>query len=168
MDINKIFKIILIIFLLSISISICYYFIVFLPQKEKVKQEQGRQEQLVKEQEKSLEQQEKCKEAGIKAYKEDSLRYGANNMMEPKYFYNKNLNLCLYSGGYFDEDLSSGQCGDILKHSCDSYWERWIKNSFTNESIISVVNFTDENGEWTTDSERINKFWEEHSRLMEP
>ncbi len=158
---NNWFKLgILVVFLIFVF-SLFYYFVVFIPQKEKVKTEQLTQE-------KYLEQQEKCREAGIKAYKEDALRYGANNMLEPKYVYNKNLNLCLYSGGYINEDLSSGQCGDIIKHSCKSYWERWVKNSFTNESIISVVNFTNERGEWMTDSETIDKFWEEHKRLIEP
>ncbi len=113
-----------------------------------------------------LEQQQKCNDAGEKAYKEDSLRYGANNMLEPSYTYNKKLNLCLYSGGYSNEDLSSDQCGDVIKHSCKSYWERWVKNSFTNDSIISVVNFTDNKGDWTAKTEVINKFWEEYKQLM--
>ena len=156
---NNWFKMGILIVFLLVAFSLLYYFAIFIPQKEKVKTEQLTQE-------KYLEQQEKCREAGVKAYKEDSLRYGANNMVEPKYVYNKNLNLCLYSGGYSQENLSSGQCGDIIKHSCDSYWERWVKNSFTNESIISVVNYTDKNGEYTNSSEIINKFWDEHKQLM--
>lgn len=114
----------------------------------------------------SLQNQEKCRSAGEKAYKEDSLRYGVNKTIEPKYTYSEKSNLCLYSGGYNDTDLNSGQCGDILKHSCKSYWERWVKNSFTNERIISVVNFTNEKGEWVTKPEVIDKFWQEHKQLM--
>jgi hypothetical protein len=153
------FKIIIAVDVFIIALSIGYYFIFFVPQNEKIKEKQQAQE-------KYLEQQEKCKEAGLKAYKEDTLLYGVNNMIEPSYAYNKNLNVCLYSGGYNDYNLSSGQCGDTFKHYCDAFWERWVKNSFTNEKIIAVVNFTDEKGEYTAKTETLNEFWEKRKQLM--
>ena len=153
------FKIVIASAILIVAISIGYYFVFFVSSNQKIKTEQQAQE-------KYLEQQEKCKEAGLKAYKEDSLIYGANNMIEPSYTYNKNLNLCLYSGGYNDYNVNSGMCGDTIQHYCDSFWERWVKNSFTNEKLIAVVNFTDDKGEYTAKIETLNEFWDKHKQLM--
>jgi len=156
---NNWFKLIISIAFLIIALSAGYYFVIFMPEKTKITVQQQAQE-------KYLVQQEKCKEAGLKAFQQDSLIYDANNMLEPSYTYNENLNLCLYSGGYRDDDIYSGQCGDIIKHYCDSYWERWVKNSFTNEKIKAIVNYTNKNGEWTADSDDINQFWKDHDKLM--
>lgn len=154
------FKIGILLVLMIITCSVLYFFVFFLPQNERVKAE-------IISQEKLLTQTAKCKDAGLKAFKEDGVRYGIQNMFEPTFAYNARLNTCLYSGGYSDDDATSGQCGDILKHSCKSYWERWVKNSYTNNLVASVVNSTNEKGEWITSAEVVNKFWEDQKFFME-
>ena len=105
----------------------------------------------------SLAEQQECHTAGENAYKADSEMYSGNGylMMEPEYAYNSKLNTCLYYGGYTYNNPSSGQCGDILKHSCDANWERWVKNSFTNATILDVTNFTDPSGNWMASSTQL-------------
>ena len=147
-----------IIIILSIAVlSVAYYFVIFIPQKEGAKTEQQKQEQLIKDQEKELEQQEKCREAGTKAYND----YKRNNSLstgyffDPEFYFNKTLQLCLYSGGY----------------SRTGYWERWVKNSFTNATIIMTYNFSDgiidfDKPADEVASKRIQNFWDKYEELF--
>lgn len=50
MDLNKIFKLVLIIAILTATISISYYYVYFVPQKERAKLELQKQEQIYEEQ----------------------------------------------------------------------------------------------------------------------
>jgi len=112
--------------------------------------------------------QEKCREIGQEAFKADSQVYGAGNLDQPQYGYNKKLNTCIYSSGYrFEGNPSKGVSNDsFLKHNCDAYWEQWVKNSYTNERIIQVYNSVDNKCEWTTPTERIVKFQEDRDELF--
>lgn len=151
MDLNKLLKIVLIVCLLSIGISVFYYFIVFLPQKEKVKLKQQEQEQLVKEQEKDLEQQEKCREIGTKAYNDyKKNNSGVDYFFGPEFHFNKKLQKCFYSGGY----------------SHKNYWERFVKNAYTDESIIITFNFTDREVD-ELKQKSIEAFWDKYAVLFE-
>jgi hypothetical protein len=114
----------------------------------------------------ALKNQEQCRIVGEKAFKADADIYGSTHMIEPQYTFNEKLNTCIYSSGYSFENSSSGKCGDILTHACDAQWERWVKNTYTNDKIIDVFNSTDKNGEWLTKDETINDFWDEYEKLF--
>ena len=65
--------------------------------------------------------------------------------MEPKYHYNIRLGKCLYSGGYRNANSEALSFSDpdfaIKVKSLDYYWERIVKDVYTNETIVSVYNF---------------------------
>jgi hypothetical protein len=110
--------------------------------------------------------QEKCRTAGEKAYAADKLIYG-NELYESQYAYNGKLQTCLYSGGYSHDDPNAKQCGDFLKHDCNAMWERWVKNSFTNEKILDIINFSiNEKGDWSLPTDKINYYWDQEKVLM--
>lgn len=116
----------------------------------------------------SLDLQEKCLEVGRKAYEVDLQQDVTNGFFnEPRYGYSKKLKTCIYSSGFhYLGDSSKGVGGEGLKHNCNAYWERWVKNSYTNEKIIQVSNFSDSNCEWTTKTENIEKFDTESDELF--
>lgn len=151
------FKLGIIIILLIAALSVAYYFVVFIPQKERAKTEQQKQEQLVRDQEKDLEQQENCREAGTKAYSDHKRNnpLSAGYFFDPEFYFNKTLQLCLYSGGY----------------SQNNYWERWVKNSFTDATIIMTYNFTDGVIDFNkpvdeATTKRIESFWDKYEELF--
>lgn len=154
-----------------ISFSVCYYLVIFLPQKESARVEQQKQEQYFQEQksakEEAIANQEKCRIAGEKAYLADKKIYGSE-LNEPRYAYSEELKTCIYAGGYRHNDPNAKQCGDVLKHDCNGHWERWVKNSFTNDKIISVVNFTDKNGEWSASTDRIMDYDKQEEEFFIP
>ncbi len=114
----------------------------------------------------ALKNQKQCYSVGEKAFKADINTYGNNIILEPEYKFSEKLNTCLYSGGYSFENLKSGKCGDILKHTCDARWERWVKDAYTNNKIIDIFNSTNDKGEWTTQNSAINDFWEKYEKLF--
>lgn len=144
------FKIIIVFILVVIT---CFYlFGYFLP----------RNKQML-----ALDLQEKCLKIGQKAYKTDLEQGVADKFYEPRYGYSKKLNTCIYFGGYHDSgNPSKGVSNDIFKNNCDSYWEQWVKNSYTNEKIIQVYNLTDNKCHWTTKIEIIEKFQTETDELF--
>ncbi|MBP9801597.1 MAG: hypothetical protein KBC83_02955 [Candidatus Moranbacteria bacterium] len=154
---------------LIVALSIAYYLVVFLPQKEKVRLEEQRQEKLADEQ-KTMEQKEKeaAKEVAIKTEKcfEDAKKFHEGYIesvtgiyQEPKYTYNQKLGRCLYSGGYNKKlRLLSDANADKLVKTPEYYWERVVKDVYTNETILSAYNFQD--------TESIKAYWDEHSKLM--
>ncbi len=127
-----------------LCIAIGYYLIVYLPKTNSQKF--------------LLAQQEKCLEIGQQAYKADLKQYGVSDLEEPQYGYSKKLNTCIYSSGYhYAGNPSSGTGGEIFTHNCDEHWERWVKNSYTNEKILDVSNFLYK-CEWVTKTEEIEKY----------
>lgn len=140
---------------LVIVASISYYFLSYLPKLNEKKF--------------LLAQQEKCLEVGKTAYEADIRYYGADKLDEPQYGYNKKLNTCIYSNEYFDSgDLSKGQnTRGFFPYNCNANWERWVKNSYTNEKIISVMNYTDAQCQWVTSVDRINKFDTDSENLFD-
>ena len=108
--------------IIVVALSMTYYYVIFLPQKETIELAQEKQQQL-------LRNQEKCRETGTKAYNDykQNNPFYASSFSDPEFYFNETLQLCLYSGGYRKAD----------------YWERWVKNSFTDETIIMTYNYTD-------------------------
>lgn len=161
--------------LLVVSLSVSYYLVIFLPQKEQryVNEQEKQISKQAEQQEKEdlLNQQEsleRCRVAGERAYRADQVQYGNELFDNPKYGYNKKLNVCLYSGGFMHDNPNNPQCGDLLKHDCKGYWQRWVKNSHTNEFIISIYNFADQKTEtgWSLPTEEIEKFWQQEGALF--
>lgn len=160
----------LIIGILIISFSAAYYFFIFLPQKEKVRAEQQKQEQLAREQkEKEEKNRDEEKELQVKAEKcfEDAKKFHQEYIksisgyyFEPKYNYNKKLTKCLYSGGYRKNDslLPFNESFDKQRKSSENYWERIVKDVYTNKTILATYNFQE--------AETITAFWKEHDDLM--
>jgi hypothetical protein len=142
---NKLYKSILVFGFLILSITGAYYTAFYLPK--------------INERNFVLSQQQKCLEVGQAAYKADGQEYGGvANLDDPQYGYSKKLNTCIYSSGYsYQGDPSSGVSNDILKHNCNAYWEKWVKNSYTNEKILEVFN-SNYQCEWTAKPEVIKKF----------
>lgn len=147
--IKRLFIITSIFSFLIISLSVTYYFVVFLPKNN---QEKLKQQQLAKEQE----NQEKCREIGTKIYKDDLKDYRNYVVYEPKYKFSRKLNTCLYSGGY------STQVGSALEND----WERWVKDSFTNEKIISVLYLHDLHKNNEGKIKQIEEFWKKNEELF--
>lgn len=146
-------KIIISLLSLIVIISAVYYFAFKLPE--------------ISERKFVLAQQEKCRDAGDKAYKADLKQYNADSLDEPEYSYNKTLNTCLYFSGYkYEGNRSSGQSKDIFTHNCDASWELWVKDAYSNKKIISVMNFNSNKCEWMTHSDTIDKFWKEKNDLF--
>gem|GEM_PF-3634257 len=130
-----------------------YYFVIYLPK--------------VNEKQFVLNEQSKCLDVGEQAYKANQQMYGIENVFEPQYGYSKKLNTCIYSGGYYNEGSpSSGVSSDIIPHNCNASWERWIKNSYTNEKILDIVNFSQSNCQWSASTDKINEFWQQSTDLF--
>lgn len=144
---NNWFKLIIAAIIILIGFSIFYYSIVFLPQKERIRLEQQKQSQLIEKQEKNIERQEKCREAGTKTYdyykKNNSLSTGY--FFDPEFHFNEKLQLCLYSGGY----------------SQDDYWERFVKNAYSDEEIILF------NKIQSVRTDLYDSFWGKYKELFE-
>lgn len=87
--------------LLVITLSIGYYFLVYLPQNNEEKREGAKAQQ-------SLENNIKCRDLGMKAYYEELKEFDEMNenplmstwyVIEPEFRFNESLNTCLYKGG---------------------------------------------------------------------
>lgn len=143
---NKITKLILALSFFVLVIVASYYVAFYLPRINREKF--------------LLTMQEKCRAVGQDAFTEDGKLYGGvENLFEPQYAYNERLNTCIYASGYnFTGSPSAGTGGDFITHNCDAYWERWVKNSYTNEKILYVFNSLDKKCQWTTSTDRIDKF----------
>ena len=162
---DKVVKISIILSTLIASLSIGYYLVIFLPNKEKVRTEQQDIEK-EKEAEKELEQTkrqqqevaERCfRDAKIfhEKYRAEQENSSVTNtfVVEPRYFYNKKMARCLYSGGY-NIFLPDG-----------TYHHRVVKDVYTNETIISMSpSYID--GKTVTKKEDSDKFWEVHNVIM--
>lgn len=140
---------------LIVALSFAYYLVVFLPKKEATRVAQQQQEKLADEQ-KVAEQKEKelAKELEVKTAKcfEDAKKFHESYIKsivgyyrEPKYNYNQKLGKCLYSGGYSKSEtlLFSDKNFDKKVKSPEYYWERVVKDVYTNETILSSYNFQD-------------------------
>lgn len=168
---DKAVKISIILGILLVALSLAYYLVVFLPKKEAMRIIQQQTEKLENERKISvLKDKEIAKDLEVKTTKcfEDAKKFHENYIksvvgyyQEPKYNYNEKLGRCLYSGGYSKKSdmLSfSDKNFDKLVKSPEYYWERVVKDVYTNETILSAYNFQD--------TESIKVYWDEHSKLM--
>ncbi len=99
--------------ILLVGVSVSYYFFVFSPKQRTQDQERDF----------LFSMKQECQKAGDKLYQADVNSLGQNGLFVPKYAYNKSLNTCLYFGGHIEKD----------------WINKWIKDSFTNEEIISFM-----------------------------
>ena len=109
----KFLKISAIIGILLVAVSAIYYFVVFLPQ----------QRTQDKERDFLFSMRQECQKAGDKLYQADVKSLGQNSLFVPEYAYSKSLNACLYFGGHVAKD----------------WINKWVKDSYTNEEIISFM-----------------------------
>lgn len=150
-------KIILSLGIIISTLSVGYYFVVYLPKVNDLKMAEAKK-QLV------MENQQKCRDAGQKAYSADVKMYGDNKLNEPQFTYNSELNTCLYGGGHND---TYKVCDRGLLSNCTrGSWERWVKDSYTNNKIISIVNWTTDGEKWSHTSEEITNFDDQYNKLM--
>ena len=112
-SLSKLLKISAIVAILLVGVSALYYFLVFLPQ----------QRTQDKERDFLFSMRQECQKAGDKLYQADVKSLGQNSLFVPEYAYNKLLNTCLYFGGHIEKD----------------WINKWVKDSFTNEEIISFM-----------------------------
>ena len=110
---SKFLKISIAVAILLAGASVFYYFVFFLPQ----------QRTQDKERDFLFSMKQECQKAGDKLYQEDVESLGQNSLFVPEYAYSKSLNTCLYFGGHVAKD----------------WINKWVKDSFTNEEIISFM-----------------------------
>ncbi|MBU0998760.1 hypothetical protein KKG24_00405 [Patescibacteria group bacterium] len=144
---DKIFKLVIIFAVLLIAISVFYYHVYFIPQKEQIRLEQQKQEQRVK-------SEQQCRETGEKIYKGDVEKYKETGgyAFDPQYKFNTKLNKCLYSGGGFIGI---------------NFWERFVKDVLTNGNIIYTFNPDVTKSLNESQSKAIDEYWGKHKVLFE-
>jgi uncharacterized protein YxeA len=107
--------------ILIIAVSIGYYFVMYLPQKNR--QQQSIQQQ--QEQAQNFTKQQECHSLGEKQYSQDKVDdAGLWTLEAPTYHYNKKLNTCLYGvqkGAGFDKSWKCAaytiEVTDLLSNS---------------------------------------------------
>jgi len=114
---SKFLKISIAVAILLAGASVFYYFVFFLPQ----------QRTQDKERDFLFSMKQECQKAGDKLYQEDVESLGQNSLFVPEYAYSKSLNTCLYFGGHVAKD----------------WINKWVKDSYTNEEIISFMSSGD-------------------------
>jgi len=120
---NNWFKLILASAVLVITISVAYYFIIFLPKQN----EQNREFSL----------QQKCQEAGEKIYNEEhseAEKYGLSSarykmLLNPLYGFNNKLNTCLYSYTLITGNTETG--GVITDYR--------VRDALSNKNILGIT-----------------------------
>lgn len=104
--------------ILLVGSSVSYYFYIFLPRE----QTESRERDFI------FSKKNECLEIGEKLYQNDLQDLEDRALLVPQYAYNKDLNTCLYFNGYVGTDFS----------------EQWVKDSFTNNQIISYMRYREE------------------------
>lgn len=75
------------------TLTIAYYFVMFLPSQKLVQAEQTKQAFL-------FSKQTECMKICQNLYKDDKKSLSENTVFNPRYTYNENKNACFYSGGW--------------------------------------------------------------------
>lgn len=119
---NKKITYTLIIGILIISISVAYYFTIFMTTQELKRTEQEKQSFL-------FEKQTECKKVCQSIYENDKKSLPNSSILDPQYVYNENRNACFYSGGSINTSL------DVFI--------RQIVNCQTNEKVLTFVTVGD-------------------------
>jgi hypothetical protein len=160
--IDKAVKLSIIAGALMLTLSIAYYLVIFLPNKEATRVElQGQEKQEAAEKKLASELQVKKEKCFIdaKKYHEAYIKSIEGYYREPKYSYNQELEKCLYSGGYNKSNDGPSFTDDKeLAKTPEYYWERIVKDVYTNETILSAYNFQP--------LDRIEAYWEKYEEIM--
>jgi len=132
---EKYFKLSLSISAIVVAISVTYYFVLF-PNINR------------------REMKEVCMEMGQKYQNTYVNQAGGNKKYfdDSQYGYSQALDTCVFSGGYsYDEELGGE-------------WERFVKDLYTNNNVISLYhpkeNINEQWGDWATE------YWEEHAQIF--
>lgn len=115
------FKIIIALVILLIGISVFYYLVIFIPEKEQTRQKQEKEETIAR---KKIE----CLKIAKEKHKELVEEYESlgRTLITPIYKYNENLDYCLYiNEGFFS--LPG-----------DSYFHKFIIDCYTNETLAEL------------------------------
>ena len=157
---DKAVKISIIVGALIIALSVAYYLVIFMPQKEKARVKQQALEETkeqAKVEAKELEaKKDKCFVDAKKFHEVYIGTIGWNyQYFEPKFGYNKRLGKCLYSGGYTNGNKD---------------WGREVKDIYTNETLLSASGLIAEAIATTNSAEKskvyLENFWSEHNSLF--
>ncbi len=144
-NLNSFLKIIFACGFFIICCSIAYYFLISLPNESKREMEIKTQKELEEKIGKCLEDAKQFHEDYKKSLDGYTYEY-----FEQRYTYNKTIGRCLYSGGKTNKNNT---LDNII------YWERFVKDIYTNENII----FT-----WSGQgSDYISDFWNKHDVLFD-
>lgn len=96
--------------------------------------------------------EKECRDLGSKMYEADKKSAEATGgySLEPQYKFNKQMNKCLYSGGV----------------SVGNYWERYVKDVLTNQTILSsyIPDMSKKIDEQT--QKALDDYWAEHKILF--
>jgi hypothetical protein len=157
-QLDKVVKVSIVVGTLISALSIAYYLIIFLPQKENVRVEQQWIEKAEKEARELELKTAKCF-TDAKRFHEDYIKtIGNYQYFEPKFGYNKKIDKCLYSGGYKNGSM------------WDRDWRREVKDIYTNETLLTASGSTAEFLEESNGAEKSNayleNFWSEHAKLF--
>jgi hypothetical protein len=124
-----------------IALSVAYYVVAYLPQKNQTYNQQQARIQS----ENDLSNKQKCIAAGETLYKQDVQNAANDNAIltqmldDHEYAYNSNLNTCLYKGGYTQIIPNSN-----AKFGHDLIYTWWVKDSLTNKDILDISYNIDE------------------------
>lgn len=153
---ENLFKLAIVLAILVGSISLAYYFVFYLPEINEIKAAAASVKQ-------EMEHQQKCREVGQKAYEEDK-KLNGENLREPQFSYNAELNTCLYGGGYTN---TYKVCeGGLLSYCTRGSWERFVRDAYTNQDILAIFNHTSDGRNWTHSTEEIVEFENQYNELM--
>lgn len=89
-----------------LALSVAYYFVLFLPARDKTNDEAKNQADLQK-------QVENCREVGMKYHNEQTAKNPRLTFHNPEFKYNQQLNTCLYSGGFIDGNYLTNYIIDL-------------------------------------------------------
>jgi hypothetical protein len=96
--------------------------------------------------------EKECEELGNRMYESDNKEAMASDgySLEPLYKFNYQINKCLYSGGI----------------RIGNYWERYVKDALTNQTMLSAYNPDTGNKLDEQGAKAMEDYWAEHNKLF--
>jgi hypothetical protein len=133
MIIDKFFKLFISIGILIGGVSLAYYLLVYIPQKDNNQRQQALQDHQDELEKQNIAMQQKCRIAGEKLFAEDKSKWdnlGVSVMSAPIFYYNRKLNTCLYR-----RQVNFAGISDAPNLPYDIV----VKDSLTNEQLLYFV-----------------------------
>jgi len=112
-----------------VSLSVCYFLIIYLPQNNRNKLQAS--------------QVENCTEMGIKAFQdEQKLNSSVSEYLNPQYKYSSKFHACLYKSGFINTILKSEYVIDLYTNKeITSYMLPIDQSKWTQEQSQSYLDF---------------------------